>query len=115
MERHGGMTMEFDIDKVTTKEEAVIFYKDHHFEVIANCMIIHPDTTNISDRERMDVQVEAMNMVASTHGYGPFKHLCTTCKTTFPECKSDPMFGWGKAKDNVCYCEGYEQKNKVDE
>ena len=101
--------MKFDIDKVTTKEEDVSFFTEHDTEVIATCMRICPITDGLSDDDRFNIRIRAMNIVATEHNYGQFKNLCDTCKNEFSTCDSDPMFGQRDNGDNICYCESYKQ------
>lgn len=99
--------MEFDVDKVTTKEEDEKFFTEHKIEIIAACMILCPSKYVSDDDCRLNVQIQAMTMVAEKHNYGPFKNLCDTCTNEFSICESDPMFGLKTSKDNVCFCNEY--------
>ena len=99
--------MEYDSDKVMPTTSAVEFFEKHHFEVIATCMRIQPNTDGLSDDQVNTVGFEAMDAVARKHEYGKFRHLCKTCFKEYPKCNGDPMFGDGEGKDNVCYCLEY--------
>ena len=99
------------MDKITSNEEDSAFFKEHNFEIIAQCMQLQPDTTGMNEELRGDTQIEAMNEIAKKYKYGPFRHLCESCKKEAPTCdvvaEEDIMYGWGTGDDNVCKCEKY--------
>lgn len=99
--------MDFDIDKVSTKEEDIEFFIEHDTEVIATCMVLCPITDGMSDDDKSNMQIRAMKIVANRHNYAQFKNLCDTCMYEFHNCESDPMFGLRDTKDNVCFCNEY--------
>ncbi|MFH1547029.1 MAG: hypothetical protein ABIC57_00930 [bacterium] len=107
------------MDKITSNEEDSAFFKEHNFEIIAQCMQLQPDTTGMNEELRGDTQIEAMNEIAKKYKYGPFRHLCESCKKEAPTCdvvaEEDIMFGWGPGDDNVCKCEKYEPREVTDE
>lgn len=103
--------MKFDIDKVIPQEEAVEFFKENKFKVIATCMRLKASTEAISEEETKEIQKEAMNIVSAELQFGPYRHLCNTCRSIFPECKATPadiMYGWDVSKDNICFCNLFE-------
>jgi len=111
--------MEFDMDGITSQEEDKTFFEMYKYEIVAQCMRLQPDTTGMNEELRRDTQIEAMNEIAKKYKYGPFRHLCESCKKEVPTCdvvaEEDIMFGWGPGDDNVCLCEKYEPKEVTDE
>ena len=105
--------MKFDIDKVTTQEEAIKFFKENKFKVIATCMRLKASTEAISEEETKEVQIEAMNIVSAELQFGLYRHLCNICCN--PKCEATPadiMYGWDASKDNICFCNLFESTIK---
>lgn len=106
--------MELDKQKTCTQEEAEMFFSEHSFEVIANCMRLQPHTDGLPEEKRQEVRLLAMNMTAEKHNFGPYQNLCDTCKLEFGDCNSTEehiMFGLRESKDNVCFCTNYQKES----
>ncbi|TFH42461.1 MAG: hypothetical protein E4G94_06265 [ANME-2 cluster archaeon] len=110
--------MEFDMDKINTKEENEQFFEEHKTEIIAQCMRLQPINNGITKALKIETQILAMNHIAEKYEYGPFRHQCDNCTLDPTTCnantETDIMCGWGQNNDNVCFCIKFS-RGEIDE
>lgn len=100
--------MEYDFDKVMPTNPTVEFFEEHHFEIIACCMRLQPNTEGLNTEKANQIRFEAMDIITKEYEFGKYRHLCKTCYKNPESCNADPMFGKCEGNLNVCFCEGYD-------
>lgn len=99
--------MKYDIDKANPINPTVDFFEERKLEIIATCIRLQPNSDGLSEQQANDIRYKAMDIVARTHEFGKYRHLCKTCHNDPTTCEADRMFGQLEPGDNVCYCEKY--------